>query len=44
MGETCSTYGRYEKLTQNFGLKTSWEETTWKTSHEWEVDIKMAVM
>jgi hypothetical protein len=29
MGGTYSTYGRYEKRTQNFGLKISWEETAW---------------
>jgi hypothetical protein len=32
-------YGGHEKFIQNFGQKTSKENTTWNTKHIWEDNI-----
>jgi hypothetical protein len=41
MGGTCSTYEREERRIQCFGAETSSKETTWKTRHRREKNIKM---
>jgi hypothetical protein len=42
-GGTCSTYGRDEKCTQDFGRKFGLERPLGRPRHRWEDNIRMDV-
>ena len=41
MGRACSTYGGEERHIHGFGEESEREDTTWKTWHNWEDNIKI---
>jgi len=42
MGRVCNVW-RCKKCVQNFGTKTSKEETNWKCGNSWADNIKMGL-